>query len=418
MTPRALPRSRLASLIPTLLEARALVAIVPTSSDAGWAARAAWDVARAAAAGSRRVALVDLGLEHPSLQEAAGLAPSEGIVDAFERDVSLTEAAEEVDGVFFIAAGAASADPDAVFGSERWKKLQRGFQSEGALLLVFLAPADLRRLSAVPDGLLVLSPEGFEPGSPNHEDVAAALERGAPLLGVVRERWTPGPMPAVQDRVIASRGRRSLARALAVGVVLVAGAAGGWQLLAKAADHSRAVPVVSPTAPAPAPAPAEAALVHTDTLAWTIQVAAFGTLPAALDVADRLATKGPTALVTPVSSGRGTVWYRVLAGFYPTRDAAVAARNTLWERGSLARGEGDLLLAPYSLELAPTTDVGTLRTLGVPAVRLPSDGRTLVGAFESPEQAALAETRLRRAGVRTTLVTRTGTSHGEGHASS
>jgi hypothetical protein len=410
MTPRALPRSRLAGLIPTLLDARALVAIVPASCDPRWAARAAWDVARAAAAGSRRVALVDLGLEHPSLHETPGLAPSAGVVDAFELDVSLNDAAQDVDGVFFIPRGGASADPDALFGNERWKKLQRGFQSEGALLLLFLAPADLRRLSAVPDGLLVLSPEGFEAGSPIHDDIAAAEQRGAPLLGVVRERWTPGPMPALQDRVISSRGRRSLAWALAVGVVLVLGAAGGWQLLAKDADRSRALPVPADPLPPPPPhPPAEAAASHTATLAWTIQVAAFGALPAALDVADRLATTGPLAVVTPVPSGRGTVWYRVLAGFYPTRDAAVAARNALWEQGTVQRGEGDLLLAPYSLMLAPTTDVATLRTLGVPAVRLRSDGRALVGAFESPEQATLAETRLRRAGVRTTLVTRTET---------
>jgi cell division protein FtsN len=164
-----------------------------------------------------------------------------------------------------------------------------------------------------------------------------------------------------------------------------------------------------PTPPANSAPPRPLTPPRTDTLAWTIQVAAFGGLPAALDLADQLTSSGAAAFVTPVSSGRGTIWYRVLAGFYRTRDAAAAARNGLWARGALKRGEGDLLLAPYSLALAPTTDIAALRALGVPAVRLPANGPPLVGAFESPEQATLAETRLQRAGVRTTLVTRTET---------
>jgi hypothetical protein len=49
----------------------------------------------------------------------------------------------------------------------------------------------------------------------------------------------------------------------------------------------------------------------------------------------------------------------------------------------------------------------SLRRLGIPATRWP-DGRLLVGAFESPEQASFAQAALTRAGVHATLVTRTG----------
>jgi hypothetical protein len=381
--------------------------MVPASSDGRWAAQAAWDVARSAARTGRRVALVDLGLEQPSLHEVAGLAPSEGIADAFERGESLTQVAHDVEGVFFIGPGAQTAQRDALFGHERWRKLQRGFHAEGALLLLFLSAADLNRLAAVPDGLLVLSPEGLEPGVAEPAGITAAVERGVPWLGVVRERWTPAPTHALQDRVVAAGSRRSAMRLVAVTALLLAGAAGGWQLLAKDADRNHATPV--PARPVERPRPEAASPARTDTLAWTIQVAAFGALPAALDLSDRLATNGPATFVTPVTSGRGTIWYRVLAGCYRSREAAAAARDALWEQGVIARGEGDLLLAPYSLALAPTTDVAALRGLGVPAVRLPADDRTFVGAFESPEQATLAETRLSRAGVRTTLVTRTET---------
>src|SRR5207247_978942 len=102
MSARPLPRSRLDNLIPPLLDGQSLVALVPATGDLKWAAAAAWDVARAAAQHGRRVALVDLWIEDPTLHEVVGLAPTEGIVDAFEYGVSLTKAAHEGDHVSFI----------------------------------------------------------------------------------------------------------------------------------------------------------------------------------------------------------------------------------------------------------------------------------------------------------------------------
>src|SRR5207249_4713543 len=84
--------------------------------------RAARDVARAAALTDLRIALVDLVLEHPTLHETVGLTPTEGIVDAFEYDVSLTKAAHEVDRVFFIPAGTVTAHAGDLFANPRWKK--------------------------------------------------------------------------------------------------------------------------------------------------------------------------------------------------------------------------------------------------------------------------------------------------------
>src|SRR5437867_1368209 len=196
MSARPLPRSRLDNLIPPLVDGQALVALVPATGDLRWAAAAAWDVARAAALHGRRVALVDLWIEDPTLHEVVGLSPTEGIVDAFEYGVSLTKTAHEVDHVFFIAAGAYTAHPGELFGHERWKKLHGGFRVEGALLLLYLSAGGLARLSAVPDGLIVLSPDGFEPESSIGQGITAALERGIPLVGVVREHWTPAPGPA------------------------------------------------------------------------------------------------------------------------------------------------------------------------------------------------------------------------------
>jgi cell division protein FtsN len=150
--------------------------------------------------------------------------------------------------------------------------------------------------------------------------------------------------------------------------------------------------------------------VPVDTLAWTVQLAAYGAVEKALALADRLnAGAHAEALVTPVSLGGRTVWYRVLAGPYPTRDSAAAARATLWRRHIVPAGQGDLLRAPYSLALSPTADVGRLRRGGIPAVQGRGAGPALVGAFETPEQASLTQARLARAGVHATLITRVDT---------
>jgi len=422
VTVRPLPRSRLDALVPSLVTGQALVALVPATGDLNWAAGAAWDVARAAALADRRIALVDLWLEHPTLHETVGLAPTEGIVDAFEYDVSLTKAAHQVDRVFFIAAGTVTAHAGDLFANPRWKKLHGGFRVENALLLLYLSAGALARLSAVPDGLIVLSPDGYEPESSIGQGITAVMERGVPLLGVVRERWTPAAAPAPDPRSVAPppgrisasvrRPSHRLARPVVVAATLAAGAAGGWALFARGAEQRRA-PAPVPAAPVRARPVAAAPAPRVDSLAWTVQLAAYARLDKALALADRLAADGVTAFVTPVAldDRRGSaVWYRVLAGAFPTRDAALGGRAGMWKHGLAARGQGDVLRAPYSFSLSDRAPaVGSLRARGIPAVPWGTGSRLLAGAFETPEQASLLEARLKRAGVQATLVTRMGT---------
>src|SRR5207245_134559 len=273
------------------------------------------------------------------------LSPTEGIVDAFEYDVSLTKAAHEIDRVFFIAAGTVTAHAGDLFANPRWRKLHGGFRSEDALLLLYLSAGALARLSTVPDGLIVLSADGYEPESSIGQGITAAMERGIPLLGVVRERWTP-----------------------------------------------LATPAPPPARPQP----------RLDSLAWTVQLAAYARLDRALALADRLAADGITPFVTPVTLGPrrgGTVWYRVLAGGYRTRDSAVAVRATLWSRRLAQRGQGDVLRAPYSYAVKGTAAADDLRARGIPALARDRDGHLLVGAFETPEQAGGLEGRPKRAGI-------------------
>ena len=409
--PRQLPLSRLGHLIPPLVESQALVALVPTTADLVWAAKAAWDIARIAARGGRRVALVDLGVEEPALHQTVGLTPSDGIVDAFEYGVSLSKAAQEVDGVFFIAAGSYTASAGDLYAHPRWRKLQAGFRSEGALLLLFVSATGLGKLSAVADGVIVLAPEGLDLGSAVGVEIATVTERGTPILGVARDRWMPppgaGPAFAPPPPPLDTGGRRRRSARAAMATLVLAGAAvGGWALFAPATELLRNP---SEPTPAPLPPPTAAPIAHVDTLPWTIQLAAYGTAAKALAHADRLANgNGVAALVSPVQQGgAGTVWYRVLAGSYATREAAAAARERLWHEGTMARGIGDLLRAPYSFVSTTDTSLAGLRRRGLPAVRWRN--RVLIGAFESPEQAAVIEAKLTRAGVRATLLPRVGT---------
>lgn len=404
MTLRPLPRSRLDGLIPGLVAGQHLVALTPLTGDARWAAAAAWTLARAAAKDGRRVALVDLWIDEPQLHTAAGLPAGAGIVDVFQSGDDLTAAAQQVDGVFFIGVGARTEAPEFVLAHPRWKKLQAGFRAENALLLLYISAGTLAHLSAVPDAVIALAPEGVDLESPAAAGLVAAQSVGATLLGVVRERWTPVGVPApalaglrpMPAAVVPSR-RRGLATAALLALAILGAAA--WVVFAGSPPPS--LPTAEP-APNRSPAPAPA---KRDTLGWTVQLAAYGTLDNAMAHADRLAAADVAAFVTPVEAAR-SVWYRVLVGAFVSRDAAGAARDALWERDLARPGEGELLRAPYSLVLATNVDSDSLRRAGVPAVRLRRGERLLLGAFETPDQAALAQAQLQRAGIAASLIAR------------
>ncbi len=427
MTLRPLPRSRLTTLIPPLVESQSLVALVPVTADRRWAAETAWLAARAAAApeataggAPRAVTLVDLCIEAPTLHEVVGLSPGDGIVDAFEYEVSLTKAAHQVDPIYFIGAGSPSATPDALYGHARWPKLHAGFRAEGALLLLYVSPAGLARLSAKPDGILVLAPEGFAPDSEPSPGIAAAMERGVPVLGVIRERWT-GAMPVRTSPAevrrpsgappFAPRARpwRRLAT-VAASLLVVAAAATAVLRLGRPAAPAHVPPVPGTVAAAAAvPAGRSPAAAAYRAPPWTVQLASYGSLESALEHADAITASGRTAIVTPVMlSESGTIWYRVCEGLYATREEARRGRAQLRRQGLTRTDEGIPLLAPYSLALADTADPGRLRRLGIPAFRWAPGTRLLAGAFETPEQAAYAEARLVDAGRPATLIARTG----------
>ncbi|PYP73642.1 MAG: hypothetical protein DMD41_04850, partial [Gemmatimonadetes bacterium] len=193
--------------------------------------------------------------------------------------------------MYFIPAGSETVHTQELLSQPRWRRLQAGFRSEGALLLLFLSAPSLAKLGAVPDGVLVLSPDGFELEAAGAEGVRDALGRGATLLGTVRESWTTPPQPRPRASGVSRRRRAGL---LVLGILLAGG--GGWALLARSAEAPRrserhgggGAGRAAPTPPLPAatsPAP------RADSAAWTVQLAAYGTLRYALAHADRLAAE-------------------------------------------------------------------------------------------------------------------------------
>jgi cell division protein FtsN len=246
---------------------------------------------------------------------------------------------------------------------------------------------------------LALAPSGLEPESAVSQALAVAVDRGAPLIGVVQEGWSQP-----ETRIAATPAPRRRGRRRSVAAAVLALAASGWLWHARSTEPPEAGPAAAHAAQRPSPPPPPPPV---DTMPWTVQLAAYGTPEGAVVHADALAADGVPALVAPVApTASSTIWYRVLAGHYRERDSALAGRAVLWKRGAARAGEGDLLHAPYSLVVDAALAPDTLRRLGIPAVRW-ADGRLLVGAFESPEQAAFAQAALERAGVPATLVTRT-----------
>jgi Mrp family chromosome partitioning ATPase len=140
--------------VPSLLAESSVVALVPATELKGWAAEMAWRVARAAAAGGRRTALVDCFVDAPTLHAVAGAGNEEGLVDAFEYGASLNRIvqAQQQSNLFFIPAGTFNPQPQEVMQNPRWRRLSAGFRYEEALLLLYVSADHLDGLAAGTEG--------------------------------------------------------------------------------------------------------------------------------------------------------------------------------------------------------------------------------------------------------------------------
>lgn len=437
MTPREVTPAHFPNLAVTFFADRSTIALTPATSDESWAADVTWATARAVARSGRRVGLVDLSLERPALQTKARETGDEGIVDAFVFGASLGHVAREQEpDLYFIPVGTAATQPEEIWGNSRWQRLGRGFRQEGALLLLYVPPHALPRLAADLEGLVVLSPAGYAPDSPAFPGIGERLRRGTRLVAIVcNQPAPPRPTPPPQPRrsLGVSRPRRRLAvRPPVLWAVATVGAAallGVWLAgrpqpppAAPAGRAERGASSSSATAarsasPARPPEGVEGGL-GTDSLFYSVQVAAFNQLDQALSYARGVPGEANPATVSPVRLGHQGVWYRVIVGAFSTAAGADSLLRALWDEGAVERPSGTILRTPqaYLIERVASAAVAVdrvegLRRQGIAAYILSAlDGsaQVLAGAFEGPDQASAADSLLRLQGLRATLVQRMG----------
>ena len=238
--------------VPELLGGAALVALVPASDDLARAAAAAWAFARHVAATGRRVALVDCYVDTPTLHLAGGQPNGDGIVDVFEYGASLSHIArpQPEPSLFFVPAGTLSAEPVAMMGNPRWKRLAAGFRHEDAVMLLFQPPETIGAIAADLDALVALAPDGFEAGLAATPEIQAAVDAGLRLVAAVTDE---GGIQALPEDGHASPPPAVPAAAGAEDVAPV-------EEVVPAAEAPPAGDVSGPAAPLPEPVPAAPAL--------------------------------------------------------------------------------------------------------------------------------------------------------------
>ena len=432
-----------------VLTGHTVVAIIPTTRNDRWASAQAWEIARAAARQDSRVVLVDLSLERPVLDDEADHHAEDGIVDAFLYGVSLNRvaSAQEPPGLHYIGVGTPTARPKEVWSHTRWQRLAKGFANEGALLLLFTPPSAIPHMTLLPNGLIVLEATPTRASSPmlpanplwfGRIPLLTTLVEPAPPITTVPPVATSEPdfstveypatekQPATPDAPAGVlRHRRRIAKKRHVGLAaVIAATLALWGVL-RWAEQGLGEPLegVSPTSdrselsPVPAGTEAKSGPADTDSLFYSVQVAAFDAWDRAIEYASSIERKTLTAAVTPIRVGRRT-WYRVILGALSTPTAADIELKALWLSGLVEAGQGTILRTPQAFDLGSRESVrlareetSRLRDRGIPAYGVQTSSgavRILVGAFENPEQAGVAESLLTAASLPTTLILRTG----------
>jgi hypothetical protein len=403
-----------------LLSGTALVALVPATAEVDRAAAMAWQLARAAANAGRKVALVDCHVDEPRLHAVAGEPNNEGIVDVFEYGASLSRIARQQpeENLYFLPAGTFAADPAALMGHQRWRRLAAGFRHEGAVMLLFLPAALVGAIAPNLDGLVALAPGAADAGPASAPEIQAAVDRGVPLLATLSDQeWpeaaavatlAPAAQPAVgapAQRPVAPPAQRPVeapvqrpsrpiaARAEPAPTVserasqpyfhrprppVVRAAHARWGLYgpllllvaaAAAANYRTELGLGDlglsrlglasgrdrAAAPAVASGPSPLERHAVDSLPFAVQVSSWTGLGPALDAADALEGSGFLPIVSPLRLG-AQLWYRVYVGPVATQDGADSLLSAVRAAGFDRPLAAIPVLVPLSvaLERAPT----------------------------------------------------------------
>jgi hypothetical protein len=387
-------------------------AVVVLGHDPIATASVALGIGRAQAA-RRRVAVGDLIGDVAPLRGLVTDDDPHGLTDAFLYGVSLNKIARQIDtagNLHILPSGSEPVAQEEMLHSDRWRRLASGFGEVGALLLI-AAPAAIPGVEALVgmlDGVVLVG--GAASPVPNARvfaEVAAPARRTTPrtekrkaaVAEPARRRWVvPIAAAAVVAAVAVLLGRNYLTRPQTTPVPSLRrdSAAASDSLIGGA-------PLPIDSSPPPTVAnPADSASASP----FAVQIAMVDTEDGASMRVRAGGADFPVGTYAPVSRGsdRG-IWYKVVTGAYTDRTRAEQLLAFLRTRGLVPQGWGSVIRAPIGLLVttAPSeTEAAALiadyQSRQIPVYGLMQrDGtiRIYSGAFETPDEAALARSALK-----------------------
>lgn len=426
-------------------------AVVVTGSDPVATAEVALGIGRVQAQ-HRRVAIADLIGDAPPLQSLVSDDTAPGLSDSFEFGVSLSRIAYPVADageLFVMPSGALPLEHEELFVHPRWAKLAAGFREEGALLLL-VAPSGVPHvveLVDVTDGAVIVG-DTVPPDLPvalslawirPRRSVSARASAAVPPAFTTPHGVT-APVPAQEKRKWAG----------AVAGVALAGAlamAGLWFMRRPLEKMERRTPtgvkagsvVAAANAPVltadtqardsvvrltPAAAPANDSfpVLPVDNPADSASAAGFAveleqTLTPAFAILN-IAGKYKGLPATSYAQLTGTHYYQIVSGAEASQAGADSLLARLRTSGTVPAGSGKVVKVPYAFlvqadvparQVAARVASFAKRAQPVYALRQPNGtARLYFGAFDSPQQAALAVPAVKKVVAAPTLVYRIG----------
>lgn len=400
---------------------RGYSSVIVASDDVVAAGHAALGIALTECA-HRLVMIADLGSGTSSVQALVRDDDHHGIYDAFEFGTSFVRIAREVEdagNLYVMPSGTESAATEKVIANPRWKTFVSEFAKADELLLLVVstdAPA-LDHLAQVVDGAVLVGVQRLETAPDTrifaripHPDFTA-----------------PPPPPPMSEAGMWST--RNIG--IAAGVLMAAGIAGG-ALIGKTGSPSAAVVPPPPADSTPALAvrpssqfgiPVNPADSGTAT-PFSVEIVNANTLEGANLLLQTHATVMPAATISLVPIGdTESTWYKVLAGAYEDSADADRLLATLRRRRVIQPEDGGAVIrAPLAMLIDSIPNQAGMLSRTQEKIRelaardvvayalIQRDGsaRIYAGAFEFPDQASLAATALRVAGLSPVLAYRTG----------
>ncbi|MGH7679591.1 MAG: hypothetical protein ACRENU_14065 [Gemmatimonadaceae bacterium] len=416
-----------------------LHAIAVLGSDGNETANVAIGIARQQSR-RRRVAIGDLLGDAPPITALVPGEDSHGLSDVFEYGLALDRVARRVaddPDLYVLPTGAFYSDIAEIMRNRRWTKLAASFKDEGGLLVVVadVASPGVESLVLQLEGAVLV-------GNVLPEKLPVARVLGT-VRGLQTDNLTPQSDEPKRPKYVV-RGSRSLWKiGASVGVLIAAAiAAVGIWLTYRPFAESEWAPLwlrgpgftaesllairgldtagVMDSTSTMATARGLGLLTAMDSASqapYGIALITFNTQAGALLELTRNGATLRAGTFTPILI-RETPWFRVVGGAYPDSVAAAALLDTLRARGSSDAGRAVIERFPYALLVArdvPDADVGS-RVAAYQSRKLPvyallqADGtaRLYAGAFKTPEEATFLYDEMKKAGIQTSLVYRTG----------